>query len=70
MSDLIVLISIVWGAVMTGLMFYYKGKAQERTIMCIAMMHSIKGIAEGDIRAYIDSQGDVRVTEAKHGLQK
>ncbi len=67
MSDLIVLISLVWGAGMTGLMFYYKGKAQERTIMCVAMMHSIKGIAEGDIRAYIDMQGNVRVEEVKHG---
>ncbi len=70
MSDLIVLISLVWGAGMTGLMFYYKGKAQERTIMCVAMMHSIKGIAEGDIRAYIDMQGNVRVEEVKDGLQK
>ncbi len=67
MSDLIVLLSLVWGAGMTGLMFYYKGKAQERTIMCVAMMHSIKGIAEGDIRAYIDMQGNVRVEEVKHG---
>ncbi len=70
MSDLIVLLSLVWGAGMTGLMFYYKGKAQERTIMCVAMMHSIKGIAEGDIRAYIDMQGNVRVEEVKDGLQK
>lgn len=70
MSDLVVLISLVWGAGMTGLMFYYKGKAQERTIMCVAMMHSIKGIAEGDIRAYIDMQGNVRVEEVKDGLQK
>jgi len=55
---------------MTGLVFYYRDKARERTLMCVAMMHSIKGIAEGDIRAYIDSEGDVRVTEAEHGLQK
>jgi hypothetical protein len=70
MSDLIVLASLIWGAVMTGLVFYYRDKARERTLMCVAMMHSIKGIAEGDIRAYIDSDGDVRVTEAEHGLQK
>lgn len=70
MSDLIVLISIVWGAVMTGLMFYYRGKAHERTIMCVAMMHSIKGIAEGDIRAYLDVEGNVRVSEVEHGISK
>jgi len=68
MSDLIVLASLIWGAVMTGLVFYYRDKARERMIMCVAMMHSIKGIAEGDIRAYIDSDGDVRVTEVQHGL--
>ena len=70
MSDLIVLISIVWGAVMTGLMFYYKGKAQERTIMGIALLATMKGIAEGKARAYVDNEGDVRITEVEHGLQK
>lgn len=68
MSDLIVLISLIWGACMTGLVLYYRDKAKERTIMCVAMMHSIKGIAEGNIRAYVDSDGDVRVTEAEHGV--
>jgi hypothetical protein len=70
MSDFVVLLSLIWGAGMTGLMFYYKGKAQERTIMCVAMMHSIKGIAEGEIRAFVDTDGNVRVTEVEHGLQK
>jgi signal transduction histidine kinase len=70
MNDVIFLFSMVWGAVMTGLMFYYKERANERTIMCVAMMHSIKGIAEGDIRAYIDMQGNIKVEEVKDGLQK
>jgi len=68
MSDLIVLASLIWGACMTGLVFYYRDKARERTIMCVAMMHSIKGIAEGDIRAYVDSDGGIRVMEVKHGV--
>lgn len=68
MSDLIVLISLIWGACMTGLVFYYRDKAKERTIMCIAMMHSFRGIAEGNIRAYVDNEGDIRVVEVQHGV--
>lgn len=68
MSDLIVLISLIWGAVMTGLVFYYRERANERTIMGITLLATIKGIAEGKVNAIIDEDGNVRVKEAKHGV--
>lgn len=68
MSDVIFLFSMLWGAGMTGLMFYYRERANERTIMGMALLATIKGIAEGKINAIIDEDGNVRVREAEHGV--
>ena len=68
MSDLIVLISLIWGASMTGLVFYYRERANERTIMGIALLATIKSIAEGKTYASVDGEGNVRITEVANGL--
>lgn len=66
MSEIVFLISMLWGAGMTGLMFYYKERANERTIMGIALLATIKGIAEGKVSATIDNDGNVRIKEKEH----
>lgn len=68
MSEIVFLISMLWGAGMTGLMFYYKERANERTIMGIALLATIKSIAEGKVYASVDSEGNVRITEVSNGL--
>lgn len=68
MSDVIFLFSMLWGAGMTGLMFYYRERANERTIMGIALLATIKSIAEGKVYATVDSDGNVRITEVANGL--
>lgn len=68
MSDVIFLFSMLWGAGMTGLMFYYRERANERTIMGVALLATIKSIAEGKVYATVDSEGNVRITEVSNGL--
>lgn len=68
MSDLIVLISLVWGAVMTGFMFYFKERADNRTRAMLLLGMSIKLIAEGKAKVVLDEDGDARLVEVKDGV--
>jgi len=68
MSDLIVLISLIWGAVMTGFMFYFKERAENRTRAILLLGMSIKLIAEGKAKAVLDEDGDARLVEVKDGV--
>lgn len=68
MSDLIVLISLVWGAVMTGFMFYFKERAENRTRAVLLLGMSIKLIAEGKAKVVLDEDGDARLVEVKDGV--
>lgn len=68
MSDLIVLISLIWGAVMTGFMFYFKERADNRTRAMLLLGMSIKLIAEGRAKVVLDEDGDARLVEVKDGV--
>jgi len=68
MSDLIVLISLIWGAVMTGFMFYFKERADNRTRAMLLLGMSIKLIAEGRAKVVLDEDGDARLVEVKNGV--
>jgi hypothetical protein len=68
MSDLIVLISLIWGAVMTGFMFYYKERADNRTRAMLLLGMSIRLIAEGKAKVVLDEDGDARLVEVKDGI--
>ena len=68
MSDLIVLISLIWGAVMTGFMFYFKERADKRTRAMLLLGMSIKLIAEGRAKVVLDEDGDARLVEVKDGV--
>ena len=68
MSDLIVLISLIWGAVMTGLVFYYRERADNRTRAILLLGMSIRLIAEGKAKVVLDEDGDARLVEVKHGV--
>jgi hypothetical protein len=68
MSDLIVLISLIWGAVMTGLVFYYRERADNRTRAILLLGMSIRLIAEGKAKVVLDEDGDARLVEVKDGI--
>ena len=68
MSDLIVLISLIWGAVMTGLVFYYRERADNRTRAVLLLGMSIRLIAEGKAKVVLDEDGDARLVEVKDGV--
>lgn len=68
MSDLIVLISLIWGAVMTGLVFYYRERADNRTRAILLLGMSIRLIAEGKAKVVLDEDGDARLVEVKDGV--
>lgn len=68
MSDLIVLISLIWGAVMTGLVFYYRERADNRTRAVLLLGMSIRLIAEGKAKVVLDEDGDARLVEVKNGV--
>ena len=68
MSDLIVLLSLIWGAVMTGLVFYYRDKANAREHMAGALMFAVRLIAEGKANAVLDTEGNARIVEVENGL--
>lgn len=68
MSDLIVLISLIWGAVMTGLVFYYRERADNRTRAVLLLGMSIRLIAEGRAKVVLDEDGDARLVEVKDGI--
>lgn len=68
MSDLIVLISLIWGAVMTGLVFYYRERADNRTRAVLLLGMSIRLIAEGKAKVVLDEDGDARLVEVKDGI--
>ena len=68
MSDFIVLISLIWGAVMTGLVFYYRERADNRTRAVLLLGMSIRLIAEGRAKVVLDEDGDARLVEVKDGI--
>lgn len=68
MSDFIVLISLIWGAVMTGLVFYYRERADNRTRAVLLLGMSIRLIAEGKAKVILDEDGDARLVEVKDGI--
>ena len=67
-SDMVVLASLCWGAVMTGFALHYKHMMNKAGFALMVITEMVKRVADGEVTIEKDGNDGIRVRRNKDGV--
>ena len=65
LNDMVVLGSLCWGAVMTGLALHFRGRMIRAGLLLMMLTNMVKDIADGQVEVIKDGEDGIRIRRKK-----